>query len=83
MTTWSNVFSGYDVYSDVFNTYTSLYANASASAGFFQFFDGFIVKLPYDVMMFFQIFYNVLPLTILAIMFFVLFMPLIKRPQQW
>lgn len=85
MTTWENVFTGYDMYADVFNSNSgsTLYTDASNSDGFFQLFDSAIVKLPYDFIIVFKIFYTVLPLTILIIMFFVFFVPLINKVRQW
>ncbi len=84
MTTWENLFDGYDIYADVLNAYPDLYSQATTQGGIFDLYNQIIIAIPGDFRFLAGVFWNslLLPLVFLAI-FYILFMPVIKKPQQW
>lgn len=84
MIEWSNLFTGYNVYLDVFGSYNQIYTDLSSSSITFDFYHQIILQLPYDVRLLFEIFItSIIPITILSALVFTFFMPILKKPQQW
>lgn len=84
MTTWSTLFAGSNVYSDVLSVHPNLYTEAVSDGGAFELYNQFIVSIPGEISLLFGIFYNsILPPLLLITLAFSLFMPIIRKAQIW
>lgn len=84
MPTWSNLFTGYDVYADVFAAYPTIYSDLSVGLHLVDLFIDMLTQFPYDLRIFFVMFFSSISnLVILAAFLFTFFMPFLKRPQRW
>jgi len=81
---WSNLFNGYNVYDDVFTNHPNMYKEASVNGSVVALYDQIVVQAPYDISMVTGIFFSsVVPIVLVAVVLYVFFMPIFKRPQRW
>lgn len=84
MTTWSSLFQGTNIYTDVFNIYPNLYNQVSSDMSFFYLFVDILRGSPSDVQILFPMFVlAVLPILCLIALLYALFMPIIQRSKKW
>ena len=84
MTTWDNLFDGYDALSDAYSDHTHMYTDVAGNGSEFNMYSQFVEQAPTDVKFIFTVFHgSVVPLVIIASMLFVFLMPFFKRPQRW
>lgn len=84
LATWQNLFDGYNVLGDVWTKHPNLYLDAANSGSAFQMYDQMIQDLPNYVWFVVNTFFNSTFLIVLiASSMFVLFIPIIRRPQRW
>lgn len=84
MTTWSNLFDGYNAFTDVFTHYPELYLQAAQSDAWFLMLSQFVWNIGADIIfLFFAFFIALIPIVTPIALFHIFFMPLIRRAQFW
>ncbi len=83
MTTWDNLFDGYDAVADAHAYDDHIYRDVANNGSDFNYVQ-FVERLPYDLNFSFAVFHqSIVPLAVVATCLFVFFMPLFRRPQRW
>ncbi len=81
--TWTDLFAGSNIYSDVFAAYPNLYTQAVEQGSVFDFYIQFILSIPRDIVLLAAVFYgSLLTLTLLVAVVYSLFMPVLNRPRR-
>jgi hypothetical protein len=84
MTTWDNLFDGYDAVADAHAYNDHIYRDVVNNGSDLNTYIQVIDQAPKDISFIFTIFHaSIVPITIVAVVIFVFFMPLFKRAQRW
>lgn len=84
MITWSNLFDGYNVYTDVYTAHPAMYSDAVASGSAYSLIHQFVLALSTDLWLLFGVFFTVIvPLGVVCWLGFVFFLPIFNRPRRW